>query len=168
MPPPSDREKQERLNALSHQVIGLCLEVHRELGPGLLESAYEEAIALELSNTGLAFERQKEVPLVYKGIKLNCGYRLNFIIEQELILELKSVAEILPIHHAQLLTYLKLERRSLGLLVNFNVPTLKQGINRVVAGDVFKEGRRPFSALLMIGFLVCSIVATWMNSKVSV
>jgi GxxExxY protein len=105
-----DTEAQrEELNQLSHRVIGLCMEVHRELGPGLLESAYEEALAYELTQAGLASERQRETPLTYKNVKLNCGYRIDFIIEGKLILELKAVAELLPIHEAQVLTYLKLE-----------------------------------------------------------
>ncbi len=131
--------QRKRLNDLSHQVIGLCIEVHRELGPGLLESAYEEALAYELTQSRLAFSRQREMPLAYKGVKLDCGYRLDFLIGNELILELKTVAELLPVHHAQLLTYLKLERRSLGLLVNFNEPVLKNGVRRVVYGGLFKD-----------------------------
>lgn len=126
------------LNELSHRVLGLCLEVHRELGPGLLESAYEEALAYELTEARLAFERQRAMPLLYKGRALACGYRLDFYIGGTLILELKAVNELLPLHHAQLLTYLRLERRALGLLVNFNVPMLKDGIRRVVDGDLFK------------------------------
>src|SRR5262245_15059789 len=114
-----DAETQRsELNDLSHRVIGLCLEVHRELGPGLLESAYEEAMAHELTLAGLRYEIQREMPLLYKGMKLNCGYRLDFVVEDELILELKAVTELLPVHHAQLLTYIKLERRALGMLIN--------------------------------------------------
>jgi GxxExxY protein len=120
------------LNELTHQVIGLCIDVHRELGPGLLESAYEEALAHELTQAGLSFTRQREVPLRYKGIELNCDYRLDFVVEGQLLLELKAVSELLPIHQAQLLTYLKLERLPLGLLINFNVPVLKDGIRRVI------------------------------------
>ena len=135
-----DTEAQrENLNELSHRVIGLCMEVHRELGPGLLESAYEEALAYEFTHAALTFARQREMPLLYKGVKLDCGYRLDFIVEGLLIIELKTVHELLPIHHAQLLTYLKLERSSLGLLINFNVPVLKDGVRRVVAGDLFKS-----------------------------
>lgn len=108
------------------------MEVHRELGPGLLESAYEEALAHELSQADLAFARQREVPLRYKDITLSCDYRLDFVIEDQLLLELKAVSELLPIHQAQVLTYLKLERLSLGLLINFNVPVLKDGIRRII------------------------------------
>ena len=113
--------------------------MHRELGPGLLESAYEEALAYELSQAKLIFERQREVPLLYKGVVLDCDYRLDIIVENQLLLELKAVSELLPIHQAQLLTYLKLERLQLGLLINFNVPVLKDGIRRVVYGDLFKS-----------------------------
>ena len=126
------KTQRPNLNDLSHQVIGLCIEVHRELGPGLLESAYEEALAYELSRAGLSFARQCEVPLRYKSVKLNCDYRLDFVIEDRLLLELKAVSELLPIHQAQLLTYLKLERLPLGLLINFNVPILKDGVRRVI------------------------------------
>ncbi len=134
-----DTEAQRvRINDLSHRVIGLCMEVHREIGPGLLESAYEEALAFELTRANLAFERQCDVPLIYKGIKLNCDYRLDFIVERELLIELKAVSELLPIHHAQLITYIKLERCPLGLLINFNVPVLKDGIRRIAVGDTFK------------------------------
>ena len=127
-----------KLNPLSYRILGLCLEVHRELGPGLLESAYEEAFDYELTQAGLNFERQCELPLRYKTLSLRCGYRVDFYVESELIVELKAVPELLPIHQAQLLTYLKLQRRSLGLLVNFNVLVLKDGIRRVVCGDLFQ------------------------------
>ena len=153
------------LNELSHRVIGLCMEVHREVGPGLLESAYEEALAYELTQAGLAFERQREMPLLYKGVKLDCGYRLDFIVEDQLILELKAVSELLPIHHAQLLTYLKLERRSLGLLVNFNVPVLKDGVRRVAAGDLFKHERPTRSDLGHLALLLCASVSLWLKNQ---
>lgn len=142
-------------------MIGLCIEVHRELGPGLLESAYEEALAYELTQAGLKFERQRDMPLLYKGVKLDCGYRLDLVVEGELIIELKSAAEILPIHHAQLLTYLKLERRSLGLLINFNVPVLKSGIRRVAAGELFKDGRPAGGDLTQLLILLCASVPLW-------
>ena len=136
------KAQREQLNELSHRVIGLCMEVHRELGPGLLESAYEMALAHELTVAGLIFGRQLLMPLHYKEILLDCGYRLDFLVQDQLIMEVKTVSELLPIHHAQLLTYLKLERKSLGLLVNFNVAVLKNGIRRVVAGNLFREPRR--------------------------
>jgi GxxExxY protein len=159
--------RRERLNELSHRVIGLCMEVHRELGPGLLESAYEEALAYELAHAGLAFERQREAPLLYKGVKLNCGYRVDFIIENEIILELKAVSELLPIHHAQLLTYLKLERRSLGLLVNFNVPALKDGVRRVVAGELFKQEKSLPTDFGRIALFLCASVSLWFQTRIS-
>jgi GxxExxY protein len=134
-----DTEAQRKaLNELTQRVIGLCMEVHRTLGPGLLESAYEAALAHELSLAGIAFQKQVDLPLNYKGVKLDCGYRLDFIIADELIVELKAVQETLPVHKAQLLTYLKLNQKQLGLLINFNVPLLKDGIERVVTGDTFR------------------------------
>ena len=161
-----DTEAQRtKLNELSHRVIGLCMEVHRELGPGLLESAYEEALAHEFNLAGLAFERQREMPLLYKGVKLDCSYRLDFIVEGQLIIELKAVTELLPIHHAQLLTYLKLERRSLGLLINFNVPALKDGVRRVAAGDLFKTEKPTRTDLGHLALLLCASVSLWCKTK---
>jgi len=134
-----DTEAQRKvLNDLTRRVIGLCMEVHRTLGPGLLESAYEAAPAHELSLNGIPFRKQVELPLDYKGVKLDCGYRLDFLVADELIVELKAVQETQPVHKAQLLTYLKLNHKPLGLLVNFNVPLLKNGIERVVTGDTFR------------------------------
>ena len=123
-------------NQLARRLIGICIEIHRVLGPGLLESAYEECLAHELSIHGVTFRTQVALPLVYKNIRLECGYRLDFLIEDCLIFEVKAVAELLPIHEAQLLTYLKLTQKRLGLLVNFNVPILKQGIKRLVCGKI--------------------------------
>jgi GxxExxY protein len=157
----SDEIQRQKLNELSHCVIGLCMEVHRELGPGLLESAYEEALAYELVQTGISFERQREMPLLYKGVKLDCGYRVDFVVEGELIIELKAVTEVLPIHHAQLLTYLKLDRRSLGLLINFNVPALKDGVRRVVAGDLFRTEKSTRSDVGQLALLLCASVSLW-------
>ncbi len=131
--------RRKRLNDLCYRIIGFCMEIHRELGPGLLESAYEEALAYELTQAKVPFERQRAMPLIYKQAKLECGYRLDFIVAGELVVELKAVSALLPVHHAQLLTYLKLERRSLGLLINFNEPVLKDGVRRIVCGDLFKE-----------------------------
>ena len=131
--------QRQKLNELTGKVIGLCIEIHRELGPGLLESAYEECLAYELSAAGLPFERQRALPVRYKDVLLDCGYRLDFVVEGTLILELKAVTELHPTHEAQLLTYLKLDKKILGLLVNFNVPTLKQGVKRVVCGDFFMD-----------------------------
>ncbi len=155
-----------KLNELSYRIIGLCLEVHRELGPGLLESAYEEALAHELTLAGLAFERQRDMPLLYKGVSLNCGYRIDFIVERELIVELKAVNELLPVHHAQLLTYLKLGRRSLGLLINFNVPMIKDGIRRVVAGELFKNEKPARTDFGQLALLLCASVSLWFKNLV--
>ena len=120
------------INKLSNKVIGAAIEVHKTLGPGLLESAYEQCLCHELNLEGISFERQKELPVVYKQIKLDCGYRLDVIVENQIILELKACTKIEPIHKAQLLTYLKLSDLNIGLLLNFNVPILRDGIVRVV------------------------------------
>jgi GxxExxY protein len=128
---PTTETARQRLNELTGKVIGLCIEIHRELGPGLLESAYEECLAYELSKAGLRSERQRPLPVRYKEVQLDCGNRLDLVIEDALIIELKAVTELHPLHEAQLLTYLKLARKSLGLLVNFNGPALKQGVKRV-------------------------------------
>jgi GxxExxY protein len=120
-----------RFGGYSEAVIGACIDVHRHLGPGLLESAYEECVAHELALRGLRFERQRPVPLEYKGIKLDCGYRLDLVVEQDLVLEIKSVDKLLPIHEAQLLTYLKLTKLRTGLLVNFRETALKKGLRRL-------------------------------------
>ncbi len=122
----------KRENELSKQIIGAAIEVHRHLGSGLLESAYEECFCRELTLNNLAFERQKPLPINYKGLKLDCSYRLDVVVEKLVIIELKAVREIEPIHQAQLLTYLKLSKLKLGLLINFNVSILKDGIKRIV------------------------------------
>lgn len=119
-------------NDFSHTVIGLAIEVHRELGPGLLESAYEECLAYELRQSSIGFVRQEPVPVTYKGLHLDCGYRLDLLIEDRLVVELKSVEDLLPIFDAQILTYMKLANKSVGLLINFNVPVLKMGLKRFV------------------------------------
>jgi len=117
---------------LSHRVIGCALEVHKALGPGLLESAYEQCLAYEMSQAEIRFDIQHALPVEYKGINLDCGYRLDFLIEKQIVLELKSVESLLPIHEAQLLTYMKLAKISIGLLINFNARMLKDGIKRMV------------------------------------
>ncbi|MBI4429675.1 MAG: GxxExxY protein [Ignavibacteriales bacterium] len=117
---------------LTGKIIGAAIEVHRILGPGLLESSYEEVLCYELSVLGLYFDRQQPLPVVYKGIKLDCAYRLDVIVEKKIILELKSVESLLPIHQAQLVTHLRLSRLSVGLLINFNVAVLKDGLKRLV------------------------------------
>ncbi len=117
---------------LSNQVIGCALEVHRNLGPGLLESTYEQCLAYEMKAAGMAFKLQYPLPVQYKNIKLDCGYRIDALVDTSIIIELKSVDKILPIHKAQLLTYMKLADISIGLLINFNVKYLKDGIKRMV------------------------------------
>ena len=117
---------------ISNQVIGCALEVHRVLGPGLLESTYEQCLAHELSLAGISFKLQFPLPVKYKGIKLDCGYRIDLSVNDELIVELKSVDQIMGIHRAQLLTYMKLSDVKVGLLINFNVEMLKSGIKRFV------------------------------------
>jgi GxxExxY protein len=120
------------LNAITHKIIGAAIEVHRALGPGLLESAYEACLAFELAERGLKVEQQKPLPVVYKGVHLDCGYRLDLLVENAVIVELKAVSELAPIHEAQVLSYLKLSGCKVGLLINFNVKVLKQGIRRLV------------------------------------
>ena len=119
------------INDLTGKVIGAAIEVHKILGPGLLESTYEECLCRELGLRKFFFERQKELPIEYKGVKLDCGYRLDIIVENRLIVELKACESLQPIHEAQLLTYLKLTGIKVGLLINFNVPVLKEGIRRL-------------------------------------
>ncbi len=121
-----------QFDALSNRVIGLAIEVHRHLGPGLLESAYEACLVHELGLAGIPFERQREYPVRYKGLLLDCGYRVDVLVGSALVLELKSVSKLLPIHEAQLLTYMKLSDKQTGLLINFNVRFLKDGIKRMV------------------------------------
>jgi len=124
--------QRQKLNELSGRVIGGCIEIYRELGPGLLESAYEECLAYELSQMGLRFERQKPLPVGYKAVRLDCGYRLDLVVEDGLIVDLKAVNELAPIHEAQLLTYLKLTGKPVGLLLNFNVQVMKDGVTRKI------------------------------------
>ena len=115
---------------LTGQIIGCAIEVHRFLGPGLLESAYAQCLSWELKEAGLAFEVEKPMPVKYKGITLDCGYRMDFLIENKVIVELKAVSEVKDIFKAQILSYMKLSSVSTGLLINFNVKLLKKGIHR--------------------------------------
>jgi GxxExxY protein len=124
-------EPSEKLNELSNKVIGSAIEVHKHLGPGYLESIYEESLAFELTKLGIQFKRQVEIPVVYKGHNVGSG-RLDILIESELIIELKSTERILPLYQAQVISYLKTTGLILGLLINFNTPVLKQGIKRIV------------------------------------
>ncbi len=121
-------------NRITEAVIGAAMDVHRELGPGLLESAYEACLAYELAQRGFAAERQKEMPVTYRGITLDCGYRMDLLVEGKVVVELKAIEALLPVHEAQLLSYLRLSGCKVGLLINFNVKILKAGIRRVVNG----------------------------------
>ena len=121
-----------KFDDLSNRVIGCAIEAHKHLGPGLLESTYEQCMAHELSLAGIEFKMQPALPVEYKGLKLDCGYRIDLLIDEALIVELKSVATLLPIHDAQILTYMKLARIPVGLLMNFNVIRLKDGLKRFV------------------------------------
>jgi len=122
------------INQITQSVIGAAMEVHRALGPGLLESAYNQCLCRELTVRGIPFERERPLPLEYKGIRLECGYRLDLLVAGSVVVEVKSVEALAPIHEAQLLTYLRLGGWQVGLLINFNVPILKQGIRRKVIG----------------------------------
>jgi len=127
----AQRAQRMNENELSNIVIGAAIEVHQSLGPGSLETAYHQCLARELFLRDIAFEIEKPIPLKYKGISLDCGYRLDFLIDGKLILELKAVEKMLPIHEAQMLTYLKLTGCKLGLILNFNVALLRDGIKRL-------------------------------------
>ena len=117
---------------LSNRVIGCGIEVHRTLGPGLLESTYEQCLAAELSDVGIPFQLQAELPITYKNKRIDCGYRIDVFVDEALILELKSLHKLLPIHEAQLLTYIRLANVQTGLLMNFNVRLMREGIKRMV------------------------------------
>jgi len=120
----------DSINAITEKIIGCAIEVHRHLGPGLLESAYERCLSYEIRLCGLHVEEQKKIPVRYKGHDLECGYTADLIVEKKIIVELKTVAELLPVHEAQLLTYMKLAQMPLGLLINFNTNLLKNGVKR--------------------------------------
>jgi GxxExxY protein len=123
-----------RINHLTEQVIGAAIEVHRTLGPGLLESAYEECLCRELTLREIPFDRQRSLPVMYKGLQLDCGYRVDVLVAGLVVVEIKAVESLQPIHDAQLLTYLRLGGWKVGLLINFNVEKLTQGISRLVLG----------------------------------
>jgi GxxExxY protein len=120
----------DELNRITERIIGAAIEVHRTLGPGLLESAYHACLLHELRQQGLEVEKEKTLPVVYKGVTLDCGYRIDLLIEKTVVVELKAVDELTPIHEAQVLSYLKLSGCPIGLLINFNVRQLSQGIKR--------------------------------------
>jgi GxxExxY protein len=118
--------------ALTDQVIGLAIDVHRHLGPGLLESAYEQCLCYELQQHNVPFSRQVALPVIYKTMQLDCAYRMDLVINRQLVVEIKSVERLMPIHESQMLTYLKLSGHSVGLLMNFNAVVLKDGLRRIV------------------------------------
>ncbi len=120
------------INEITRGIIGCAIEVHKNLGPGLLESAYEECLSFELDYKGLKFKRQVETPMIYKNIKLDCGYRIDLLVEDTVVVELKVVDAFNPVHEAQVLAYLKFSNKKYGLLINFNVTVLKNGIKRFI------------------------------------
>ena len=128
--------ERERLNRITETIIGAAIQVHRILGPGLLESAYEACLAYELAKRGLHVEQQKPVPLVYEQVKLECGYRMDLLVDHSVVVEVKSVEGLAPIHEAQTLSYLRLSGCKLALLINFNVTVLKDGIRRFINGAI--------------------------------
>ena len=123
---------QLKYEKLTEAIIGAAIDVHKQLGPGLMESVYEECLCYELSVREIAFQRQVSLPVRYKKVKLDCGYRMDVVVEETVVLELKAIEQLLPLHEAQLITYLKLSQKPVGLLINFNVPVLKDGIIRRV------------------------------------
>jgi GxxExxY protein len=122
----------EEINRITEAIIGAAIQVHREIGPGMLESAYETCLVYELKDRGYKIEQQKSVPLVYRDVNLDCGYRMDLLVQDLVIVEIKSIDQLLPIHRAQLLSYLKISGLKVGLLINFNVKLLKFGIERIV------------------------------------
>ncbi len=131
-PNPLQVEPRRQINRITQEIISAAIEVHRNLGPGLLESAYEACLAFELRERGLAIEQQKPLPIVYRDINVEVGYRLDLVVENAIVVELKSVERLEPIHQAQVLSYLKLSGHRVGLLINFNVRMLKNGIKRFI------------------------------------
>lgn len=128
--------ERERLNNITKSIIGAAIQVHKNLGPGLLESAYEACLAYELSKQRFSIEEQKPLPLVYQQVKLDCGYRIDLVVEGLVIVEIKSVEVLAPVHEAQVITYLKLSGYKVALLINFNVPVLRDGLHRFVNGQL--------------------------------
>jgi GxxExxY protein len=127
--------KIEDLNKITEKIIGCGIEVHKKLGPGLLESVYQQCLAYELKLNNIAFETEVQIPVYYKGMFMDQGFRADFVVEQEIIVEIKAVEYVLPIHEAQVLTYLKLTGKKLGLILNYNVPLLKDGITRLISNE---------------------------------
>ncbi len=128
----SGNEATKEINRITQEIIGAAIEVHRALGPGLMEKAYEECLCREFSLRGLKFRRQVQLPIKYKGVKLDCDYCIDLLVEERVVVEVKSVSALEPVFHAQVLTYLRHGGWTVGLLINFNVPVLKQGIRRIV------------------------------------
>ena len=122
----------EDVNQLTYKIIGCAYEVHKILGPGLLESTYETCLCYELEKAGIIYEKQKELIINYKGVRLNNGYRIDILVENNIVIELKSVEALLPVHTAQIMTYIKLSKKKIGLLINFNVTNLQNGIHRYI------------------------------------
>jgi GxxExxY protein len=132
IPPIALRDTGDSADGLSYHIVGAALEVHKQLGPGLLESAYEACLGRELTLRGIPYEQQLALPVGYQGISLDCGYRLDLVVGELVIVEVKAVAKVLPIHRAQVMTYLKLSKLRLGLIINFNVSALRLGIYRII------------------------------------
>jgi len=139
-------EEKDRLDSITRQIIGAAIEVHRCLGPGLLESAYEACLAYELRQIGLKVEQQKPLPITYKDVKLDCGYRLDLVVEDSVVVEVKAVERLAPIHDAQLLSYLRIAEKRVGLIINFHVRVLKNGLKRIV-NDFPDSARSAISAV---------------------
>jgi GxxExxY protein len=133
-------EEKDRLDSITRRIIGAAIEVHRRLGPGLLESAYEICLAFELRQMGLNIEEQRPLPVIYRDVKLDCGYRLDLVVEDSIIVEIKAGDQLAPIHDAQLLSYLRLSGKRVGLLTNFHVRVIKNGLKRIV-NDFPDSGR---------------------------
>ena len=129
--PKTFEEIDPETDKLAKEVVDAAFQVHKNLGPGLLENAYETCLLYEITQKGLRVERQVEVPLVYKGVQMNAGFRLDLLVENKIIVEIKAIEHLLPVHRAQVLTYLKLAKLKLGFLINFNEETLKQGLERI-------------------------------------
>jgi len=138
----AEMEEKINLDLITRRIIGAAIEVHRHLGPGLLESAYQTCLAFELRQLGYKVEEQKPLPVIYKDVKLDCSYRLDLVVEDAVIAEIKAVERLMPIHDAQLLSYLRLSKRRVGLLINFHVQMLKDGLKRIVNEFLTWRSRR--------------------------
>ena len=146
------------INQITEKIIGCALEVHKNLGPGLLESTYEECMTYELNKSNVQFERQKSLPVIYKETRLDCGYRLDILVYQQVIVEIKAIDVLIPIHEAQLLTYLKLSGCKVGLIINFNIKLLKQGLKRIICDTQSEKYKQIFSVTSVVRGLASSAV----------